>query len=603
MFLSSLLALNGCKLLSPSPAGGFAVSTAERTQFASGLLSPPRFIPGAFVSGVFTGTIGNETPYGTVQSYSGYEGYANSLGQDQGCNEPTDYQLSNNYYWVCYGEAPAYWTIDYQLNFYCGDKNLQYAYISNEPSNSYWTYQILNEEVALTSGAEGDCLTNDIPPASTRFAILGQLPQTLTLTGRAPFITTYGMPELFVYDGTATLVASETATSVSSDGTQATFPFPSSLQQNGYSVAVANQTSSAPGISAVGTNYLSIAQSTTIPGNPFGVSVGAQTDTYEYEDRCDRGDVGTSGSSYFTFPVVSLYSTNQVLIDGTPVSVGANPTAVAAYQSGSINVRSSDDCDRDSDVYSGTTRAVVANSGSNTISILDIVNDVALSTITVGNQPVALAVSSDGSTAYVANYTDGTVTQVNLTAGTVTATIAVGAQPTSVALTSAGTLWVGGAGFLTGINTQTMSVIATQPVTGKSIIALGYSDSVTQLVATTVDTSGNVYADEINPSTVQTGGVYAPVASNMVSSVGTYGTVRAYTATLASGRRGGGNLLNINQVGAPPLVIQDGWAVVTATPTGFTITDITGKIVLVSETTPSPVTAIAVDSSAMSHTL
>jgi hypothetical protein len=44
------------------------------------------------------------------------------------------------------------------------------------------------------------------------------------------------------------------------------------------------------------------------------------------------------------------------------------------------------------------------------------------------------------------------------------------------------------------------------------------------------------------------------------------------------------------------LVVQDGWAVVTATPTGFTITDITGHVVLVSETTPSPVTAIAVDS-------
>jgi hypothetical protein len=103
-----------------------------------------------------------------------------------------------------------------------------------------------------------------------------------------------------------------------------------------------------------------------------------------------------------------------------------------------------------------------------------------------------------------------------------------------------------------------------------------------------------VYADEINPSTVQAGGVYTPLASNMVSSVGTYATVRAYTATLASASRG--NLLNINQVGAPPLVVQDGWAVVTATPTGFSITDITGKVVLVSEKTPSPVTAIAVDS-------
>jgi hypothetical protein len=140
-----------------------------------------------------------------------------------------------------------------------------------------------------------------------------------------------------------------------------------------------------------------------------------------------------------------------------------------------------------------------------------------------------------------------------------------------------------------------MRVVATQLVAGKSIVALGFSNSVNQLVATTVDTGGNVYADEINPSTVQVGSVYTPLASKMVSSVGTHGAVRAYTATLASVRRGGGNQININQVGAPPLVVQDGWAVVTATPTGFSITDITGNVVLVSETTPSPVTAITVD--------
>jgi hypothetical protein len=39
----------------------------------------------------------------------------------------------------------------------------------------------------------------------------------------------------------------------------------------------------------------------------------------------------------------------------------------------------------------------------------------------------------------------------------------------------------------------------------------------------------------------------------------------------------------------------DGWAVVSATPTGFTITDISGNVVLASENTPSPVTGIAVD--------
>lgn len=106
-----------------------------------------------------------------------------------------------------------------------------------------------------------------------------------------------------------------------------------------------------------------------------------------------------------------------------------------------------------------------------------------------------------------------------------------------------------------------------------------------------------MYEDEIGPGTFKAGSAYAPLASHTVSRLGTHlNTVTnsdalSFTATLASA-----NLISVNQVGAPPLVVQDGWAVVTATPTGFTITDTSGHVVLVSEKTPSPVTAIAVDS-------
>jgi YVTN family beta-propeller protein len=441
--------------------------------------------------------------------------------------------------------------------------------------------------------------------ASTRFAIVGSFPDTLTLGAYIPFTTQYGMPLLDVYDETGNIVTTEYASSVSSNGTQATFPFPASLTQSGYSVAVENQIASSPGFVPAGTNYLSIAQSTTIAGNPFGVAAQDITTSWQsaynpdpYGDGTCQGQwVFSSGTSTNSVPVVTQYSLNSVNNGGATIPTGPNPTAIALYNSqDNRDIEDDGPCQSYGSDTTQMTRAVVANSGGNTVSVLDIVNNVALSTITVGNQPVALAVSADGSTAYVANYTDGTVTQVNLTTGTVTATIAVGTQPTSIALTAAGTLWVGGVGFLSQLNANPMSVVATEAVTGKSIVALGFSDSVNQLVATTVDTSGNVYADEINPSTVRTGNAYSPLASNMVSSLGTYGTVRAYTATLAGAGRGNGGLLNTNQVGAPPLVVQDGWAVVTATPTGFTITDITGQVVLVSETTPSPVTAIALDS-------
>jgi YVTN family beta-propeller protein len=244
------------------------------------------------------------------------------------------------------------------------------------------------------------------------------------------------MPLLYIYDGTGNVVATETATSVSSDGTQATFPFPSSLPQNGYSLALVNQTSGGVGFAPAGDNLLSIASSQTIAGNPFGVAAGAQTDTYDYCSTCDGGKECSDGSSSYTFPIVSLYSSNQVLIGQSPVTVGENPTAIATYSSGSTQQIYSDECDYNRDTYTGTTLAVVANSGSNSVSVLDTVNDDVLFNVTVGNQPVALAMSSDGSTAYVANFQDSTVTQVNLNSGSVTATVAVGGQPTSVSLTA-----------------------------------------------------------------------------------------------------------------------------------------------------------------------
>ena len=239
----------------------------------------------------------------------------------------------------------------------------------------------------------------------------------------------------------------------------------------------------------------------------------------------------------------------------------------------------------------------MADSGTNLVSILNTVTHTLLENVIVGNQPVALAVSPDGTRAYVANYGDGTVTQVNLVAGTTLATIPVGGQPTSVALSSSGTLWVGGQGFLTEINTQNMSVVATESTAGKTITALGYSDGENELVATSTN-GGSMFIDELNPSDVQPGSMYAPLASHSVST--TFGSyynprlqtqVQGYTATVTTSTVP----INTNLPGAPPLIVQDGWAVVTATPTGFTITDVSGHNVLVSETTPSPIAAIAVD--------
>jgi len=304
---------------------------------------------------------------------------------------------------------------------------------------------------------------------------------------------------------------------------------------------VANQTNYSPGFTAAGTNLLSIASSQTITGNPFGVAVSGLTDAIQIINPCQENSE-TDSTSYATVPIVSLYSLNQVKIGSTTVGVGANPTAVAAYNSSQVqqhylNMRQ---CINEWNTYTGATRAIVANSGGNTISVLDTVNDALLTTISVGNQPVALAVSSDGTTGYVANYVDSTVTQVNLTTDTPVTTIAVGGQPTSVALTAAGVLWVGGVGFLTEINTSNMSVTATESTSGRTIAGLGFSDAENELIATTTVGTGSVSIDEISPTSVQTGGAYATLASHSVSTLGTFYNPRiqaqsfGFTSTLTS---------------------------------------------------------------------
>jgi YVTN family beta-propeller protein len=477
------LALSGCGLFGGNPTQGIGIATKNCLQDPS--VAAPQCLAGSSLT--LTPNVpvwGNEFSDYYVNGADQTEGTLGYFGNNGDPPATTGQQgalVVNNAY------APAYWNVFWLEPWPCGtNTNLAlgpaYQGIIDYEGVDWYEYESSNTLITnyYPSGATYtlNCYTTgDVLPASTRFAVVGNFPSSITLGGSVPFTTQYGMPIMYVYGGTGSLVATEYATSVSSGGAEATFPFPSGLSEDGYAIAVMNQTSASPGSIPAGVNLLSIAKSTTIAGNPFGVSVGAltnNTDTcisYTLEGRTVT--TCTSGSGYETLPIVSLYSTNQVLIGSTAVDVGSNPTAVAAYSAPSVTRKVSGDDVTTTILSSGETRAVVANSGSNSVSVLDIVNDALLYNVTVGNQPVALAVSSDGSTAYVANYKDSTVTKVSLTAGTATETVAVGGKPTSVALTSAGILWVGGVGFLTEINASTMGVTATETVSGKTIVDAG----------------------------------------------------------------------------------------------------------------------------------
>ena len=118
------------------------------------------------------------------------------------------------------------------------------------------------------------------------------------------------------------------------------------------------------------------------------------------------------------------------------ITVGASPRGVAVSPDG--------------------TTAYVANSFSNTVSVINTTTNTVTTTITVGTRPRGVAVSPDGTTAYVTNNTANTVSVINTTTNAVTATITVGTSPYGVAVSPDGT-----EAYVTNTGSNNVSVINT----------------------------------------------------------------------------------------------------------------------------------------------
>ena len=85
--------------------------------------------------------------------------------------------------------------------------------------------------------------------------------------------------------------------------------------------------------------------------------------------------------------------------------------------------------------------AYVVNSGSNNVSVIDTGSNTVTATIPVGNTPIGVVFSPDGTRAYVTNFADspsGTVSVIDTGANAVIATIAVGGSPVFPAITPDG---------------------------------------------------------------------------------------------------------------------------------------------------------------------
>jgi YVTN family beta-propeller protein len=103
------------------------------------------------------------------------------------------------------------------------------------------------------------------------------------------------------------------------------------------------------------------------------------------------------------------------------------------------------------------TRAYAANSGNNTLSVIDLSLQQEIYTIPVGSAPQGMTLSSNGLFACVINRMADTVSVVDLTAQQVVTTISVGSSPHSIALSPDEAF-----GYVTNSEERTLSVLDLQ---------------------------------------------------------------------------------------------------------------------------------------------
>lgn len=113
------------------------------------------------------------------------------------------------------------------------------------------------------------------------------------------------------------------------------------------------------------------------------------------------------------------------------------------------------------------TRVYMANPGTDTVSVIDTVNETLIAQVPVGSFPYGIAVHPSGTKAYVGNLFGNSVSVIDTSTNTAIATIPAGLGASAVAVNPAGTqLYVANSSdnTVSVIDTATNTVIATVPV-------------------------------------------------------------------------------------------------------------------------------------------
>lgn len=482
--------------------------------------------------------------------------------------------------------------------------------------NRFWNVinDLFMDRVELIRHQCGLNLGN-LPFSSTRFEIASSTPTTITLGGES-LSTQNGMPVLYLYDRWENMVNQISAIQVAPDGTSATFPFPT--RQNGtplvsdvYGMAIANWDTptqtycepmydewgnyigdycwEVPGqLRTAGSNYIGIGGTSTLT-SPFGVDA-TQTDVwgtecwsdpygepYPLEDPYDGGGGQTCTNWSYTSndPLVTLNSISQLSYRGSVLGVGSSPTVVKAYWTDTRTNGWSDPYYSYEETITESSRALVVNSGSSSVSVVDLIGWQVIATIPVGVRPSAVLITPDESKAYVSNYDSSTLTEINLYTNTVTRNVSVGYHPTALTLDpGSSAIWIGGQGWLSKVDLASLVVVSTYSVNG-TITSMAASNAQNSIVYTAL-TNGSAPDSTYAAAIAYPSSNYSvrklrlsDMSTTVSSSVGSANTYE-YSAMSSSlplpSLLAGGTKVSVN---------YGNGISVSATPEGFVVTEVT----------------------------
>jgi YVTN family beta-propeller protein len=439
-------------------------------------------------------------------------------------------------------------------------------------------------DVAPDVGIEWVCeifVYTESANTSTHFALPGAIPSTITAYSN--FSNTYGQPGLRVYVGgsSPSLVSVMSATSTT-PGSSAVFPFPtqsngSQLAEGFYGLVPTNETSSGSVVAAGLPSYLALGGTTTLAG-AYGVDAA---DIETYRTTCDAHGCTTTPTVISSAPILTEYYAGEVVsYTGATIPVGSEPVAIKAWGSYLGSVKKG----LTTFYTHGPSGAVVANLGSSSVSMVSFSSNSVVANISVGAQPMAIALNSAGTMAYVASYGNGTLAAINLSNNTLSGTTTglTGAQ--SVTMDPSGSyVWVGGTNYLYKVSVSTLAVAASYPVSGQ-VTSLAASNAQNELVYTLVEgccSSSSAYsANEVAISTLTSKGTYNAASASPYAAHTMGGTLPS-AATLP-------------QATVVSAQFSNGFAA-SATPTGFVVYDLESHTQLMVGTTPTPVRGIASD--------